>query len=89
MTQESEEEEEGDAEVVSNVYETVETEAENTMARELLTSEDPDTMSSVYTHELYVLASFPGPHAAFGCTKVLQATKSWAGPGNEATYVHV
>ena len=35
------------------------------------------------------IASFPGPHAVFGCTKergVLQVTKSWAGPGNEANF---
>ena len=36
-------------------------------------------------HCAYVfIASFPGPRAAFGYFRLLQATKSWAGPGNEA-----
>ena len=38
----------------------------------------------VYALPTLYLASFPGPCAAFGCTKE-QATKSWAGPGNETT----
>ena len=39
---------------------------------------------------MHVLASFPGPCDAFGSRfSVLQATKSWVGPGNEAIYVHV
>ena len=35
-----------------------------------------------------VLASFPGPaHLSVACFSVLQATESWAGPGNEALEV--
>ena len=37
-----------------------------------------------YNLRLLHVASFPGLRAAFSCTRVLQATKSWAGPGNEA-----
>ena len=35
---------------------------------------------------VHVVASFPGP-AQLSVASVLQATKSWAGPGNEAMHV--
>ena len=34
----------------------------------------------------YALASFPGPAQLSVAISVLQAMKSWAGPGNEAKY---
>ena len=43
---------------------------------------------SVMTWNAIIVASFPGPRAASVARKnVLQATKSWAGPGNEATII--
>ena len=36
----------------------------------------------------WILASFPGP-ARLSVASLLQATKSWAGPGNEANWIHI
>ena len=41
-----------------------------------------------YSHRMLVhIALFPGPtQLSIACFSILQATESWAGPGNEARY---
>ena len=48
-------------------------------------------MQYTYMGMFDYITSFSGPRAAFGCTKerILQATKSWAGAGNEAMITEV
>ena len=47
---------------------------------------NPGPISSKRKHRIYV-ASFPGPaQLPVACSTVLQATGSWAGPGNEASF---
>ena len=50
--------------------------------------EDLGTRLVSYIPVILVIASFPGP-AQLSVTSVLQATESWAGPGNEASWSYI